>query len=323
MGDAGSAPLPGDRHVAYQYNSIAPVASFSAGDKLKKLGKMLVFFLGKGGPVDVVSVSDLAIVPTAEESGSNAYAYGDDSNKRAVSPGAQQLLSLFRGLRTYFQPSNGGWWSFEMALLMNCVLHSLAWRVGEETALREAGQSTRTGELTRDDAGLVVDALLPLVLEMVYSKNSSVGTMSNYCLSTLASLSPKSVTPAVVELVLRALDPVASINHTHQVNFFETYNRAWWEDIGLLRYDIFAACYYRIRGRACVRSIQVQTLRVVCDTSFGRRFLAPVPRFDACCVDGVARSSSHEVVEENIVIWVLTFCQAFCPTDSLSFSEAL
>lgn len=219
MGDAGSAPLPRPRHVAYQYQSICPGASRSSSAKIFKLGQLLVFLLGKGGLPQQVRFSDVAIVPPAEESIGDAHPDDGSGGLRTISPGAQHLLSLFRGLRTYFHPSNGGQWSIEVALVTNMVLTSLAERVGEETVLREAGRSPPTGELTRDDAGVVIEALLPLVLEMVYSKDSSVGSLSEICLSILAALSPKRVAPAFVDLVLRALDPVASINHTHQVRF--------------------------------------------------------------------------------------------------------
>lgn len=223
LGDAGSAPLPGSRQVAYQYQAFAPNASRSPAAKAAKISKLLVFLLGKGGPARPVRFQDVAIIPPAEgASGDNAHQAGHGDGEawdrpRMASPGALDLLSLFRGLRTYFHPSNGGRWSIEMALMTTCVCRSLARRVGVEKTLKEAGISPQAGELTRDDTSLVVEALLPLVLEMVYSKNSSVGSTSNACLSCLASLSPKTVAPAVAELILRALDPVASINHTHQV----------------------------------------------------------------------------------------------------------
>lgn len=224
VGDAGSAPLMRGRPVAYQYQSFGPSASRSPGVRLNKLSKLMVFLLGMGGPAELVRVPDVAIVPPAGQDAGAAQDGGDGSGlllRRTVSPGALKLLSLFRGLRTYFHPSNGGRWSLEMGLMVNYVLRSLASRVGAESVLREGGlPPPPTGELTRDDAGLVVDALLPLVLEMVYSKDPSVGSLSNMCLSALASLSPKSVAPAFAELILRALDPVASINHTHQVNLF-------------------------------------------------------------------------------------------------------
>lgn len=207
--------------MAYQYQSFGPSASRSPGAKLNKLSKLMVFLLGKGGPAEPVRVSDVAIVPPmGQDMVRAAHDDGDGSGRqRTVSPGALKLLSLFRGLRTYFHPSNGGRWSVEMGLMLNYVLRGLASRVGAESVLREGGlPPPPAGELTRDDAGLVVDTLLPLVLEMVYSKDPSVGSLSNMCLSALASLSPRSVAPAFAELILRALDPVASINHTHQVS---------------------------------------------------------------------------------------------------------
>ncbi|CAM9110826.1 unnamed protein product [Ectocarpus sp. 4 AP-2014] len=216
MGDAGSAPPTLSRRVAYQYSVFAPTAATSRGTKLKKLSKFMVFLLGKGGSAEVVKVSDVAIVPPAGEGIGGAQDGHEGGVQRTVSPGALNLISLFRGLRTYFHPSNGGRWSLEMGLMVNYVLKSLASRVGGENVLRELGHTPPPGELTQDDAGLVIDALLPLVLEMVYSKDPSVGSLSNMCLATLASLSPKTVAPAAAELVLRALDPVASINHTHQ-----------------------------------------------------------------------------------------------------------
>lgn len=218
MGDAGAAPLPRSRQVAYQYQSIAPSACRSRFVKLNKLAVMAVFFLGKGGPAELVRMSDVAIIPPAGGCGiDGAYGGGEGDKKHLISPGAKHLMSLFRGLRTYFHPSNGGGWTTDLAFLTNFVLSGLAERVGCETVLREAGRSPPTGELSRGDAQLIVDALLPLVLEMVYSKDLSTGSIANSCLSVLAALSPKTVAPAAVEVIFRALDPVASINHTHQV----------------------------------------------------------------------------------------------------------
>jgi len=223
VGDAGSAPLMRGRRVAYQYQSFGPSASRLPGVRLNKVSKLMIFLLGKGGPAELIRVSDVAIVPTSAQSidGQGGDGGGSSSiRQRTVSPGALSLLSLFRSLRTYFHPSNGGRWSLELGLTVNYVLRALASRAGAESVLREEGlPPPPTGRLTRDDAGLVVDALLPLVLEMVYSKDPSVGSLSNMCLASLASLSPKTVAPASVELILRALDPVASINHTHQVGY--------------------------------------------------------------------------------------------------------
>ena len=166
-------------------------------------------------------MSDVAIVPPAGEAIDGAYGGGGGDQQQLISPGAKHLMSLFRGLRTYFHPSNGGRWTTDLAFLTSFVLSGLAERVGRETVLREAGRSpptgTGTGELTRGDAQLLVDSLLPLVLEMVYSKDMSVASLADNCLSLLASLSPKTVAPASAEVIFRALDPVASINHTHQV----------------------------------------------------------------------------------------------------------
>ncbi|CAN0397448.1 unnamed protein product, partial [Scytosiphon promiscuus] len=126
MGDAGSAPLMRGRPVAYQYQSFGPAASRRPAAMLKKISKLMVFLLGKGGPAKVVKIPD-----------------------RTVSPGALHLLSLFRGLRTYFHPSNGGRWTTELALVVNYVLKSLASRVGGERVLRELGRAPPTGELSR------------------------------------------------------------------------------------------------------------------------------------------------------------------------------
>lgn len=213
MGEAGSVPLQLGRAVAFQYQSIAPAAARSTSVKFDKLGKIMVFFLGRGGPAETVRNSDVAIVPPA------GNGTGDDDIQLTVSPGALQLTSLFRGIRTYFHPSNGGRWSLEIALMIGCVIDSLAARVGMESALRDDGRSLAGRELSRDDARLLTKGLLPLVLEMIYSKDATVETIANSCLSNLSTLSPKGVAPAFAELVLRALDPVASINHTHQARF--------------------------------------------------------------------------------------------------------
>lgn len=220
LGDAGSAPIPASRQVAHEYQAIGPRASRSGGAQLTKLGKMLVFLLGKGGPPEPVHMADLTIVPPTGGEVDGAYGGDGGGKKRMVSPGARGLLSVFLSVRTYVHPSNGGRWAVEIALMMNSTLSCLAARVGEETVLREVGRIPPNGGLTRDDARVVVDALLPLVLEMVYSKDPYVRTVSNMCLSSLAALSPQSVAPAAAELILRALDPVASINHTHQVLFW-------------------------------------------------------------------------------------------------------
>lgn len=224
LGDAGSVPLPGTRPIAYQYQAFAPSATRSLSAKAAKLGKLLVFLLGKGGPARLVQVRDVAIVPLAGdgvgdgEHQMGSVGQGNGDKQRTVSPAALNLVSLFRSLRTYFHPSNGGRWSMQMAMLTACVCRALVDRVGVETALREAGLSPTNGELTRDDGALVIDAILPLVLEMMYSKISSVGSTANICLSCMATLSPKTVVPAIAELTLRALDPIASINHIHQVH---------------------------------------------------------------------------------------------------------
>ena len=68
MGDAGAAPLPRSRQVAYQYHSIAPPACRTGGMvALNKLAVMVVFFLGKGGPAELVRICLLYTSPSPRD----------------------------------------------------------------------------------------------------------------------------------------------------------------------------------------------------------------------------------------------------------------
>ncbi|CAN0096894.1 unnamed protein product, partial [Discosporangium mesarthrocarpum] len=232
VGEAGSAPLPEGRQVAYQYRSLS--VSSSSGAILGKLGKLLVYLLGKGAEGKrVVDEMNVAVIPVADGVGGGSYGngcYGSETTavhkeSRQVSVGALRLIALLRALRTYFHPSNAGRWSGKLGVLLLSVCRSLSKRIGEESVIREAKAETRprpedmpvgSPELTKDDATVVVGAILPLVHEMVYSKDPAAGSLAQYCLAVLSSISPRTVAAGFPRLVLNALDPVASVNHAHQ-----------------------------------------------------------------------------------------------------------
>ncbi|CAM9175751.1 unnamed protein product [Choristocarpus tenellus] len=225
MGEAGSAPLPESRQVTYQYQAFAPTGSATPG----KLAKLLVYLLGKGNQDREVEEVSITIIPPSDSlnSGSSLEHTKGDS-KRLVSHGALSLLGLLRSLRTYFHPSNAGPWSRSLGLLLVFVCEALAKRIGEESTRREFRRSSLVecshqpedarmyGDLSKDDAALVIRALLPLVHEMGYSKDPFASALAQMSLALLASISPRTVAASSPDLILRALDPVSSVIHSHQ-----------------------------------------------------------------------------------------------------------
>ncbi|CAM9930549.1 unnamed protein product, partial [Phaeothamnion confervicola] len=152
-----------------------------------------------------------------------------------VSRGAAALVTLFHSQRHYFHPSNYGAWSTSLGTFTGWVCGYLAREVGaqaarDEVAAGSGGGSCSAGTLVGggggggrggaslrvDDVTVLVETLLPLAHEMLFSKHPRVSENGEASLKVLALISPRLTAPATLALVLRAVDPVAAVNYAHQ-----------------------------------------------------------------------------------------------------------
>lgn len=146
-----------------------------------------------------------------------------------VSEGTNDILRFLSFVTPYFNPSNLGSWTFTLGAFLHYFCYELCCRAGASAgaeALRElypdvmqAMAEVQPGEAQRDipprEMVLLLDALLPLCQQAIYSKNGHVGRAGEAAMLYLVQIDPARATPAFVDFAARALDIVA-VNLSHQ-----------------------------------------------------------------------------------------------------------
>ncbi len=209
----GSVPGPEQKRFPSRFRALfqPPIQHYN---RLLLLSKLVVFLLGQGGDT-AVDVPLRPTPPNPEE--------GEDFRPVPCSGAAKHLLLLLSSLRTFFYPSNAGQWSDELGVFLSYLSGALARRVGWQEADADYGYTGGDGDggevpippLPERDATAVVEGILPLAHNCLYSKRGAAVAAGEQTLKTLACLRPASVARLTVPLLVQALDP-GSLTTTHQ-----------------------------------------------------------------------------------------------------------
>jgi hypothetical protein len=181
---------------------IGIVSSYQEGlDFVRKLSKLLVFCIGKNDPL-------------VEDSADTA------SQLHKVSHGTDDLLRLFSFVAPYFNPSNYGSWSFPLGIFLHSICYECCHRVAlsaSQTSLSHAypllGELDKKSEPFKRDISIpgrelvaIIDALLPLCQQALYSKSEHISRAGESALLYLSQIDPVNVCPPFVDFALQALD---------------------------------------------------------------------------------------------------------------------
>jgi hypothetical protein len=151
------------------------------------------------------------------------------TEKSEMSQGTADILRMLHFVTPYFNPSNIGTWTFTLGAFLHYLSYEVCHRVGIAAGLETLKESQpKVAEaLLRDEPYLsdiaippkelvaLMDALLPLCQQALYSKNGHVGRAGEAALVYLAQIDPVHVTPPFLDFATRALD-ISAVNLAHQ-----------------------------------------------------------------------------------------------------------
>mmetsp|Transcript_19652 Transcript_19652/g.55518 ORF Transcript_19652/g.55518 Transcript_19652/m.55518 type:complete len:2329 (-) Transcript_19652:33-7019(-) len=146
-----------------------------------------------------------------------------------VSEGTADVLRFLSFVTPYFNPSNIGTWTFTLGAFLHYFSYELCCRVGttssmrcfEESnpnlyqALRNVEPSLVGTKIPSNELVLLLDMLLPLCQQSLYSKNAHVGRAGEASMLYFAQIDPSRVTPSFMDFAIRALD-ISAVNLAHQ-----------------------------------------------------------------------------------------------------------
>ena len=191
-------------HNNRQFKFFKMYVGFSKNDVIKRLSKLLVFFLGRE---DDGSLTPTTLPPT-------------------LSTGTTSLVAFMNFIAPYFNPSNIGNWTGNLTSMMHYMCCYLSQRIGFEQASTHLNNNNNNNNnktisfpqynvtLLPHEISAVVDCFLPLTHQMIYSKGPQVSYTGAISLRNLAAFSQKVTSPSLT-FFLDALDEKA-INQTHQ-----------------------------------------------------------------------------------------------------------
>ncbi len=155
---------------------------------------------------------------------------GDKRNgPTAMSEGTSDILRFLSFIAPYYNPSNSGSWSFPIGAFLHYLSYELCARVGVMAGLKvlqrehavashqllEEDPYLQNVNLTGSEIVALMDGMLPLCQQALYSKNPSISHAGETSLLYLAQIDPSRVTPPLLDFSLRALD-VSSVHLSHQ-----------------------------------------------------------------------------------------------------------
>lgn len=179
---------------------VGSTSSYEEGiDFVSKVAKLLVVDLGKGVPVD------------------------------GVSEGTKDVMRFLSFATPYFNPSNIGSWTFTLGAFLHYFCYELCCRVGTAgsmdalkvskpdlaKALCDVEPNLTVAAIPSHEVVALMNALLPLCQQALYSKNGHVGRAGEAAMLYLTQIDPMRVTPAFIDFATRALD-ISAVNLAHQ-----------------------------------------------------------------------------------------------------------
>jgi len=180
---------------------------------LRKMAKLLVFCIGKNDYIEPNTIIDIR--PKVEHV--------------PVSDGTEDILRFFSFVAPYFNPSNTGSWTLPLGILLHYISYSFCERFGLMASQITLSQSHRalsdhmlkvepykkSFEIEGNELVIILDTLLSLCQQALYSKNAHVCRAGESSLVYLAQIDPLRVCPPFLDSAIRALD-VCSVTLSHQ-----------------------------------------------------------------------------------------------------------
>lgn len=182
---------------------------------VSKLSKLLVFCIGKNDQ-HTETETDIESAPKQQRT------------NLPTADGTEDILRFLSFISPYFHPSNTGVWTFPLGILLHDITNHLCLRLAKfnsQRALEKVhpllASTVVQVEPYQKDIGisdheivLLMDALLPLCQQALYSKSPRVARAGEASLMYLAQIDHK-ICPQSLDFAMRALD-VSSINMSHQ-----------------------------------------------------------------------------------------------------------
>jgi len=146
-----------------------------------------------------------------------------------LSEGTNDVMRFLSFATPYFNPSNLGSWTFTLGAFLHYASYEICSRMGiaasmecmkaSRPALAEAlGQvepSLKVAAIPPHEVVALIDIMLPLCQQALYSKNGHVGRAGEAAMLYLAQIDPPRVTPSFIDFATRALD-ISAVNLSHQ-----------------------------------------------------------------------------------------------------------
>lgn len=146
-----------------------------------------------------------------------------------VTEGTNDILMFLSFITPYFNPSNLGQWTFTLGAFLHYFAYELCCRLGAAAgnqallkshpsvveALHKVQPGSHCAEIPGHEVVALLDALLPLCQQTLYSKNGHVGRAGEAAMLYLVQIDPAHSTPSFIDFACRALD-ISAVNLSHQ-----------------------------------------------------------------------------------------------------------
>ena len=154
---------------------------------------------------------------------------GTGESSGGISEGTSDVLRFLNFVTPYFNPSNLGSWTFTLGAFLHYFCYELCCRIGIAAStnamsedrpllmksLCEVEPCLTVAEIPPHEVVALMDELLPLCQQSLYSKNGHVGRAGEAAMLYLAQIDPSRVTPTFIDFAMRALD-ITAVNLAHQ-----------------------------------------------------------------------------------------------------------
>ena len=150
------------------------------------------------------------------------------SDGPGVSDGTRDVLRFFSFVAPYFNPSNVGQWTFALGAFLHNFSYEFCCRIGtmagqealaktHPKAVEAFGreQPIYEAKIPVHEIALMIDSMLPLCQQALYSKSGHVGRAGEAAMLYLVQVDPEHVTPSFLDFSSRALD-ISAVNLSHQ-----------------------------------------------------------------------------------------------------------
>jgi Proteasome-substrate-size regulator, mid region/Domain of unknown function (DUF3437) len=208
--------------------SMDPSFPRASNPRTRSCPARLKIFTGSGSSYDE-GIDFVAKVAKILVAGLGTGKLMERSNRPAVSEGTNDMLLFLSYVTPYFNPSNLGQWTFTLGAFLHYFSYELCCRLGAAAGNAALKQShpdvldaslkvqlgSHQSEIPPHEVVLLLDALLPLCQQTLYSKNGHVGRAGEAAMLYLVQIDPTHTTPAFLDFACRALD-ISAVNLSHQ-----------------------------------------------------------------------------------------------------------